>query len=62
VSGKTLIFVLLIFFVVHFSILPAPAVGFVGEGNGPTREAAKREALSDLSQSIATKVKSAHTR
>ena len=40
---------------------PLSAIELVGEGHGPTRETAKQEALSDLSQSIATEVKSVHT-
>ena len=37
------------------------AIELIGEGQGLTRETAKQEALSDLSQSIATEVKSVHT-
>jgi len=40
---------------------PLLAIELVGEGHGPTRETAKQEALSDLSQSIATEVKSIYT-
>ena len=40
---------------------PALAIELVGEGHGHTREQAKQEALSDLSQSIATEVNSVHT-
>ena len=37
------------------------AIELIGEGHGATRETAKQEALSDLSQSIATEVNSVHT-
>ena len=37
------------------------SIELIGEGQGLTRETAKQEALSDLSQSIATEVKSVHT-
>ena len=40
---------------------PLLAIELVGEGHVPTRETAKQEALSDLSQSIATEVKSIYT-
>ena len=40
---------------------PLSAIELVGEGHGLTRERAKQEALSDLSQSIATEVNSVHT-
>ena len=36
------------------------AIELIGEGHGPTRKTAKQEALSDLSQSIATEVNSVH--
>ena len=44
-------------------LLPPPlsAIELIGEGQGLTRETAKQEALSDLSQSIATEVNSVHT-
>ena len=42
------------------SIKSTLAIELIGEGHGPTRETAKQEALSDLSQSIATEVNSVH--
>ena len=52
---------LLTFLILLLSPYSTLAVELVGEGHGLTRENAKQEALSDLSQSIATEVKSVHT-
>ena len=52
---------LLTFLILLLSPYSTSAVELVGEGHGTTRETAKQEALSDLSQSIATEVNSVHT-
>ena len=52
---------LLTFLILLLSPYSTSAVELVGEGHGTTRETAKQEALSDLSQSIATEVKSIYT-
>jgi len=53
----------LILLFICFSFLPSPGLSLelVGQGQGATPAEAKKAALADLSQSIATEVKAVHT-